>query len=528
MNDAEVIIRDAFRDPERALKELERIECEESLLGFIKHAWKQLHPATPFISGWAVETMCRHLEALADGTIDRLLINIPPGCTKSMVVNVFFPLWLWGPKGRQHEQFISAGYNLDLPTRDLGHAREVQRSEWFQSHWPVQNRKDHDGKENYRNEGTGWRKATGVGGGLTGWRGSFFIIDDPLSTLTAESDTERATCRTWFGETVPTRFNDQLKPKYAIIMQRLHVGDLSGMILDDLAESQNWTTLILPMEAELKFKTWSTVPSPFGPPKKMRRVKEEAETIPYYVEDPDGTLMWPQDPRTKEGELLWPERFSREAVEDLKASFRSAGGAYAEACQLQQRPIPRAGGMFDVKELNYVDTPPSDARFVRGWDLAATKDGSGAWSVGLLMAVSKGHYYICDVLRGRWAADEVQDNITSAAERDGYDAQQDLPQDPGQSGKSQKLALAKALSGYDFVFSTESGSKEDRARPFAAQVNSGNVSLVRAPWNSSLVAEMALFPGSKWKDQCDAASRAFMNLALDEGAQPVTAPRLIS
>ena len=522
----EAKLEEALTNPRQALHEIERINCEESLLSFIKAAWKELHPATPFVSGWAVETLCRHLEAVTRGDIDKLLVNIPPGCTKSMCVNVFWPLWEWGPKGRPHEQYISGGYNGDLPTRDLGHAREIQRSEWFQSHWPIQNMKDQDGKENYRNTHTGWRKATGVGGGLTGFRGTRFIVDDPHSTKTAESDIERATTRNWFGETVPTRFSNQNKPVYVVIMQRLHTDDLSGMIIEDLAEKQNWTHLVLPMEAELKFRSWTKVPSPFGRAK-MRRVKDEGEPLPYFVPDPDGEWLYLQDPRTEEDELLWPKRFNANSVFELKASFRASGGSYAEACQLQQRPIPRSGGMFNRDELIFVDTVPTDIIKVRGWDLAATKDGSGAFSVGLLMGLSQGRFYILDVVRGRWGPGEVEDMIASCARMDGIEVVQDIPQDPGQAGKSQKAAFARLLAGYDFTFSTESGSKEDRARPLAAQCEAGNLHVLRAHWNAEFVAELGLFPGGKWKDQVDAASRAFTNLAHDAGEADVCAPMLI-
>ncbi len=523
----ERVVEETLSNPRAALREIEMINCRESLIEFIKVAWGELHPATPFVTGWAVETMCKHLEAFHRDEIDKILINVPPGCTKSMICNVFFPLWEWGPRGQAHHQYISGGYNGDLPTRDLGHAREIQRGEWFQERWPLLNVKDADGKENYRNEKTGWRKATGVGGGLTGFRGTRFIIDDPHSTKTAESDLERATTRNWFGETVPTRFSDQNKPKYIVIMQRLHTDDLSGMIIEDLIDKQNWVHLCLPMEAELKFKCWTPVDNGTTPAR-MRRVKEDGEPLPYYVPDEkNGILLYCQDPRTEEGELLWPERFSREAVEELKASFRASGGSYAEACQLQQRPIPRSGGMFDRDALVFVDTVPQDIVRVRGWDLAATKDGSGAYSVGLLMGMSKGRIYILDVVRGRWSPGEVEDTIKSCAAMDGINVQQDIPQDPGQAGKAQKANFARMLQGYDFTFSTESGSKEDRARPLAAQCEAGNLHILRGHWNSEFVAELGLFPGGKWKDQIDAASRAYTNLCEDYGDIAVCAPTLI-
>ncbi len=523
------LIAGAMRNPKAALHMLERLRCERSLYEFVQAAWPVKHPATPFVKGKVLEVICAHLEAVTRGDIDKLQINVPPGCTKSYIVNVMWPLWEWGPLGRDHEQYISAGYNLDLPVRDLGYARDIQRSEWYLSHWPhVVNKKDADGKENYTNEGTGWRKAVGVGGGLTGWRGTRFIIDDPHSTKTAESDLERATCREWFGETVPTRFNDPDKPVYVIIMQRLHVSDLSGMIIEDL-QDQNWTHLCLPMEFEPKFASYTVVPTD-NEPEWVVRKKDEGEPLPYFVPaqegDKDAQLLYRQDWRTEEGELLWKERFTERAVEDLKISFRATGGEFAIACQLQQRPVPRAGGMFDVTKLNFVDTAPTHGEECRGWDFAASKDGRAAWTVGGKIMISKGRIYITHVARGRWSPGEVEDHVRTHAYGD--NCLQSFPQDPGQSGKSQKKYLSAQLHGVNFEWSTESGSKEDRARPLAAQVEAGNVYIVQGAWVTILLAEMGLFPGSKFKDQIDALSRAYSALVVGAGPTEVMAPRLIS
>jgi predicted phage terminase large subunit-like protein len=91
---------------------------------------------------------------------------------------------------------------------------------------------------------------------------------------------------------------------------------------------------------------------------------------------------------------------------------------------------------------------------------------------------------------------------------------QSLPQDPGQAGKAQKVHLSNRLAGLDFMFSPETGAKEDRAIPIASMVNSGTVRMVQgAPWNSALIDEMRNFPASAYKDQVDALSRAFAEMA---------------
>lgn len=516
------LLQRAFANPQAALHALERADCEESLHEFVKRAWPVLHPGTPFIDGWAIQTVCRHLEAVTRGEVDRLLINVPPGCTKSMLVNVFWPAWEWGPKGLAHYQYISASYEKGLAIRDLVYCRDLLKSEWYQSHWPIEFKEDNDGKSEYSNTERGWRFASSVGSGLTGRRGHRFIIDDPHSVGTAESDTERATARFWFTETTPTRFVDQKKPVYVIIMQRLHEGDISGLIANKLAK--DWVHLVLPMEAEPEFASWTPVPNGTEPAR-MRRVKKEGEPLPYYVPDPDGELLYRQDPREQPGELLWEERFDTESIDQLKSQFMAEGGSYAVACQLQQRPVPRGGGMFQRDDFEILDRCPPLVTSVRGWDLAATKDGNGAFTAGVKLGRTKeGQYVIADVVRFRGSPAEVERTIKRCTKTDG--CPQSIPQDPGQAGKAQRQRYANLLDGYVVHFSPETGSKEDRAKPIAAQVECKNVALVRASWNDSFLAEAGLFPGSDFLDQIDALSRAHAYLLKDHH-QIATVPGML-
>jgi len=508
------LISEALKNPQAALRELERIRCEESLYEFIRCAWHTIHPGTPFEGGWAIQTMCRHLEAVTAGKINRLLINIPPGCTKSMLVNVFWPAWEWGPKGLAYHKFISTAHNKELPIRDMDYCRDVIKSEWFASNWPIEFKRSKDGKQEFANTHQGVRYAGSVGSKLTGRRGHRFIIDDPLTPGSAESDAERATASFWFTETVPTRFDDPKNPVMVIIMQRLHQQDTSGIVINKLWE-QGWVHLILPMEFEPEFRAYTPVPSPFGTPRRMRRVLEDGEPIARWVPDPNGEVMYPQDPRTEDGELLWPERYDRQSVEDLKIQFRAEGGSYAEAAQLQQRPVPRGGGMFRRKDIAILDRAPECDVVCRGWDLAATKDG-GAYTVGLKLGRTReGQYVILDVDRFRGSAFEVEESIRRDADQDR--CPQSLPQDPGQAGKAQKCRLAAILDGHDVHFSLESGDKADRARPISAQSEAGNLAMVRAPWNDAFLAEASLFPNGNFLDQVDALSRAHHWIIANSG-----------
>ena len=185
--------------------------------------------------------------------------------------------------------------------------------------------------------------------------------------------------------------------------------------------------------------------------------------------------------------------------------------------------------MFQREDFNYVDKAPDGLfRVVRGWDLAATKN-AGAWTVGLKMGLLDGRVYILDVRRKRASPGEVERMYKSCAEADGHSVIPSFPQDPGQAGKAQKADIAGKLHGYRVHFSPETGSKEDRAKPLAAQSEASNLYLVRGPWNDVFVNEACLFPNGQFMDQIDAASRAYMRLIMRKprmvGAGPVLIER---
>lgn len=471
-------------EPARARREIERLDCEDSLGDFVRHGWATLEPGRPFVGGWAFDAMVEHLEAVSRGEIRRLLINVPPGCTKSMLTDVFWPSWEWGPCDRPDLRYISVAVTQDLPIRDMVRARDLMLGEWYAEHWGdrFSMKGDVNAKVRYENTGKGWRHAIGVGGNVIGQRGDRIVVDDPHSRESAESEAKRESTLLWFSETLPTRLNDLDKSAIVVIMQRLHERDVSGLIL---ANELGYEHLCLPME--------------------------------YEPDHPHQSTRF-TDPRTEPGELLWPERFTPQAVEELKAAFRSKGGSFAESGQLQQRPVPRGGGMFQEADFELVDGPaPKNARRCRGWDLAASTGKNAAWTVGVLMARLGNRYWIEHVVRFRGSSHEVERRMRETAERDGHGVKVSIPQDPGQAGKAQVRALVGNLSGFSVTSSPESGDKVTRALPLAAQVEGGNVCLVDGPWNGAFLAEATLFPNSEWKDQIDAASRAFSELLKDDG-----------
>lgn len=452
-------------------REIERRECRVSFAAFVKAGWHVLEPASELKWGWALDAICEHLEAVSRGEILELLMNVPPGCMKSLLTGVFFPAWEW--IARPELRFLGTAHKQELATRDNLKCRRLIQSEWYQSRWPIVLTSDQNAKTKFENNRTGFREAMAFTS-MTGSRGDRVILDDPLSVDDANSPVKLHAAELTFTEALPTRLNNDASAKI-VIMQRLHERDTSGIIL---AKDLGYVHLCLPMEFE-----------------KERRCH---------------TVIGFTDPRTKDGELLFPERFSRAKVDSLKKVM----GSYASAGQFQQRPAPRDGGMFKRSWFNPVRAIPAGTQFLRGWDLAASTGATSAYTCGVKVGRSPdGRFIITHVARDRLSAGGVERLIVNTAGQDGKECRISLPQDPGQAGKAQAQYLVRQLAGFNARATPESGDKATRAEPMSAQAEAGNIDILQGDWNEVFLDEICVFPNGQFMDQVDAASRAFNELA---------------
>ena len=183
--------------------------AEKSLGEFIKQAWAVLEPSNPYVHGWHIDAIAMHLNAVTDGDITRLLVNIPPGHMKSLLVSVLWPAWLWGPRNQPHLRFLCVSHSQNLAIRDSTKMRRLITSEWYQENWGdrVKLTGDQNAKTKFENDRLGFREAVAAGS-ITGSRGDIVIIDDPHSVESAASDQMRASTIEWFLEAVPTRLNN--------------------------------------------------------------------------------------------------------------------------------------------------------------------------------------------------------------------------------------------------------------------------------------------------------------------------------
>src|SRR5262245_57004750 len=280
---------------------------EGGLLEFVRFFWSVIEPETKLVEGWLLEALCLHLEGITFGKITRLLINVPPGSMKSLMVNVFWPAFEWGPMSMSSMRFVSFSYSSGVTERDNTKFKRLITSDRYKELWGDKFTLEKEGEIKITNNKTGSKFASSVKGIGTGERGDRVVIDDPHDVHKSESDVVRTDTVRWFRETITDRLNNLDDSAIIIIMQRVHQLDISGFILE-----QGWpyTHLMVPMEFE-------------------------------SGREPYNALGW-TDPRTEEGDLAWPERFSPEAV----ANIEREKGSWAYAGQYQQRPAPRGGGII--------------------------------------------------------------------------------------------------------------------------------------------------------------------------------------
>lgn len=450
---------------------LQKALCERSLHAFLRYAWSSMDPAD-FIDGWYLKLICDTLEKVYTGEIRNLVINIPPRHSKSLVASVAFPAWCWIKD--PSTQFISTSYAAALSIRDSVKMRRLIESPWFKGYWgdKVQLVKDQNQKQFFATTSGGHRFSTSVGGLLTGFGAEIIICDDGHNVIDGESEPTRTTAVEWWREAVPTRLNNPKTGKKIVIQQRVHANDIAGWCIKN-----GYHCLVLPAEYE-----------------------------------PDHPFVSPYDKRTRPGELLCPERFGREEIEELKRSM----GSYASAGQLQQRPAPREGGMFKRHWFDIVPAAPAKAERWRHWDLAATAESQGEdpdYTCGVKIAKDEhGVFYVEDIRRMRESSLNVEKAMMNTARQDGARVKISIPQDPGAAGKSLAAYYVRQLAGYVVKADPETGSKETRAGPLAAQAEAGNVKLVQGDWNDAFLNELASFPNGAHDDQVDAASGAFARM----------------
>jgi predicted phage terminase large subunit-like protein len=431
------------------------------------------------LDGWQLH-LCEVLESLADTTGRRILIAAPPQFGKSIIVSQRFPAWLLARKPEHRIKL--ACYNITHATRFGKIVRDLMQSAEYKQMFP-----DPALRVPALTSAEEWStaarlllrdsqpsfKALGLATGFVGQGADTLIIDDPYaSPQDAYSQLINASVHGFWSDTAKPRLGEEAN--VVVMFHRYTEVDLAGWLMEQ--EPGEWELI-------------------------------------RYAAVADGDYTHPQSGK------VYPDPLGREEGEPLSKRFspawyaKQAENSFIWLSQFQGRPTAKEGAFFKVSKLEIEDAAPAGLSLCRGWDLAATSAG-GDYTAGVLLGKdSDNRYYVLDVRRGQWGADDVQREVKQMATTDGFGVRIKMPQDPGQAGKAQALQFTRYLSGYAVTTEAVSGDKETRAFGLAAQVNAGNVKLIRGDWNRAFIEELRAFPVGRADDQVDAAADAFNHLA---------------
>lgn len=480
-------LRLLLENPAHTLRELDRIDSEASLAGFLRRAWHVVEPSQAYVHGWHIDAIAEHLEAVTDGQLTRLLINVPPGMMKSLATSVFWPAWEWGPRNLPATRTLSSSYSEQYAIRDTARMRNLVQSEWYQALWGDRVQLTKTGEKKFENTATGWREGVPFSR-MTGGRGDRVIIDDPHSTEGAESDAERRRAVRIFLESVPTRLNNPETSAIVVIMQRLHDEDVSGVAL---SRGLGYEHLMLPME--------------YDPGR-------------HCV-----TSIGFEDPRTEEGELIFPQRFPRRVVERDKVPL----GPFAVAGQFQQAPVPRGGGIIKREWWQLWGNPDDseDARYrkfptceyvVASLDSAYTEKEENDYSGFTVWGVFRNEHDLPRlILMNAWKArlplHELVERSAATCRRLKVDR---LLIEAKASGISvaQELRRLYHGEGWGIQLITPKGDKTARVYAVQPLFADGMVYHPDRDWADAVITECEQFPKGAHDDLVDSTTMALKHL----------------
>jgi|CXWL01.1.fsa_nt_gi predicted phage terminase large subunit-like protein len=454
---------------------------------FIRKSFLTLEPGREWLDNWHVRHIAWQLGRVASGEIRRAIINIPPRYAKSLMASVAWPALLLGldPSRR----IICISHTRELARTHSVSFRNLVEAEWYRQIFPdLQGARPRSRDLEFITSKNGYRAAFPMTGAILGRGADIIIVDDPMRGEAAYSEAERRRVKEVFDGTISTRLNDKEKGAIVIVMQRLHADDLVAHVL----VQEGWEMVSIPAIA--------TEPKEF-------RLSEHLQDV-YH---------------RQAGELLHSEREGPQSLEVMRRRLGSLGFS----AQYQQEPVPQDGSVIRRDWLRYYDTPPG--RFdlvITSWDTASTLEEDSDYSVGTAWGLHQGHFYLLEVVRGRFEVPELRRQIIDLHER--HHAATTI---------IEKTALGHALlqelrSGGRIrpILKTPRYDKQARMLAQSPKFEAGQVLLPReAPWLASYLSELLQFPRGRHDDQVDSTSQALRflseRLAALDPIRPAGTPR---
>jgi predicted phage terminase large subunit-like protein len=434
---------------------------------FTRRCFEELNPGIEFMPAPHIEAMTAKLQDSYDGRCKRLIIAVPPRHLKSICASIALPAFWLGhnPAAR----IICVSYGQDLAEKLARDCHTIMTSDWYQKAFAT--RLELERAHELVTTAQGYRLAGSIGGAVTGRGADLIVLDDPHKPDEMFSESQRQRVIDYVAGTLYSRLDSKNEGRIIVVMQRLHMADLAGYLL----EQGGWDQLSLPAIAE--------------------------ENACYPLATPFGTKLWERNA----GDVLDPRRESRDVLDKIKQQI----GSYNFAAQYQQSPQPWGGAIVKTHWLRYYeqrDLPEAFDGVTQSWDSANKGADLNDYSVCTTWGRYDRHIYLLNVFRKRL---EYPDLKRAVIEQDQLFAPTTILIEDRASG-TQLLQEAKYEG---FLWRAEAVAPErdkiSRLNGTTALIENGFVHFPRdAPWLSAYIEELIAFPGGKYDDQVDSTSQA--------------------
>lgn len=458
-------------DPAKAMAQLCRLDFHY----FVKLFWGVII-SEDYIDNWHIKTICDELQTTVIRVKDRqpklydLVINVPPGSSKSTICTVMLPVWSWLID--ESIRTLTASYSGSLSMNHSVLSRDIIKSPLFIKLFPeIKIRKDFDNKTHYKNTTGGERYATSVTGSVTGFHAHLLIVDDPLNPKEAVSQTERTRANDFMDNTLSTRKVNKAVTPTILVMQRLHEDDATGHWLKQKKQGKKLKHICLPAEISNEVKP--------------------ADLKSFY----------------KEG-LLDTVRMNKSVLSDLKISL----GGYGYAGQMMQSPAPADGGIWKDWFIPITFEELSNIKLQQlgsDWDLAYTKNESNSATAYVTAGTFDNKMYITDIGFEWLEFPEMMRYIKGKTKPHYIEAKA--------SGLSAKQSLRKAGIPAIEVKMNGGGDKEARARMATPYAEGGLIYVLDSLIDTILNDErqgILKFPNNNNNDLADALAQSINRLLL--------------
>lgn len=462
------------------LSQIKAERCKRSFYYFFCEFWDTIE-SVDLIPNWHIEFVCNELQNVYNTWLlgksqNDIIINIPPGSSKSTIVTQLFPVWLWvkSPEIR----IITSSYSSDLSTAHAVKSRNCIASDKFKLYFSdiVQVKTGEDNKTWYKNSKFGERYATSTGGTVTGMHADFILVDDPINPKKSESKLELQTANDHITQTLSTRKTDKKRSVTIVVMQRLHEDDPTGRLL----KKKSINHICLPGEL-----TENVSPS---------------ECKANYVNG-----------------LLDVNRLDWEALESLKIDL----GSYGYAGQIKQQPAPEGGGKIKKAWFNIVGydefkkiAANNPVNFILDTAYTAKQDNDPT----ALMATCfiQNDLYIINSAQVWKELPELLEYIPGYVNQHGYTDRSKVLIEPKASGKS--IVQSFKRTRYNVLeLPSPTDDKITNVAGVTPFLESGKCYLIEGNWNDSFLGECASFPNGSHDDQVDNLTNAIKYYQKNSG-----------